>query len=93
MKYAKIKSRNTVKGKRFSYEYKEIIPGGQVRWPYHAGGFWLSADEAKRAVELNGGLVVKTWDEAIAHAGLYSSDGFYHTQTGPCPCASKWCER
>jgi hypothetical protein len=93
MKYAKIKSRKTVRGTRYSYEYKDIMAGEKVRWPFQCTGFWLTKAEAQRAVEINGGIVVKTWDEAMAHANVYSMDGYYHTPVGACPCPSAWCDR
>jgi hypothetical protein len=76
--YAKITSRKTVRGVRYSYEYKEIKAGNKVHWPNFAAGFWLTKDEAKRAVELKGGVVVKTWAEAKKLAGVDSFDGTYH---------------
>jgi|SRR6516164_9480772 hypothetical protein len=76
--------------KRYSFEHKEIVAGGEVHWPALTFDRFDTRKDALKAAEQRGWKVVKTWDEAIADAGLYSHDGYYHSATN-CPCPSQWC--
>jgi hypothetical protein len=88
-KYAKIKSRRipTISGgfrTQYTLEVKNIQVGAETHWPGYIG-YWPTKDQAVRGTEINGAILVRTWNEAEALEGVGSFDGHYHALSD-CPC-------